>query len=84
MSAVVDRPPLVPDERGRFGTYGGRYVPEVLIPALDELADRVGGAPRRPGVPRQSSARCCATSSAARPPSRTRDGCRRSSGTTSG
>jgi tryptophan synthase beta chain len=27
-----------PDARGRFGTYGGRYVPEVLIPALDELA----------------------------------------------
>jgi tryptophan synthase beta chain len=23
--------------RGRFGTYGGRYAPEVLIPALDEL-----------------------------------------------
>src|SRR5262249_48873248 len=23
--------------RGRFGTYGGRYVPETLIPALDEL-----------------------------------------------
>jgi tryptophan synthase beta chain len=29
----------VPDERGRFGDYGGRYVPEVLIPALDELAE---------------------------------------------
>ena len=29
---------VVPDARGRFGTYGGRYVPEVLIPALDELA----------------------------------------------
>jgi tryptophan synthase beta chain len=28
----------LPDERGRFGRYGGRYVPEVLIPALDELA----------------------------------------------
>jgi tryptophan synthase beta chain len=28
----------LPDARGRFGTYGGRYVPEVLIPALDELA----------------------------------------------
>jgi tryptophan synthase beta chain len=28
----------VPDARGRFGTYGGRYAPEVLIPALDELA----------------------------------------------
>jgi tryptophan synthase beta chain len=30
--------PSVPDARGRFGRYGGRYVPEVLIPALDELA----------------------------------------------
>jgi tryptophan synthase beta chain len=30
-------PPALPDARGRFGTYGGRYVPEVLIPALDEL-----------------------------------------------
>jgi len=28
----------LPDPRGRFGPYGGRYVPEVLIPALDELA----------------------------------------------
>jgi tryptophan synthase beta chain len=28
----------LPDARGRFGTYGGRYAPEVLIPALDELA----------------------------------------------
>mgnify|MGYP003858015255 CR=1 FL=1 len=28
----------LPDERGRFGAYGGRYVPEVLIPALEELA----------------------------------------------
>jgi tryptophan synthase beta chain len=27
----------VPDKRGRFGSYGGRYVPETLIPALDEL-----------------------------------------------
>ena len=27
-----------PDERGRFGAYGGRYAPEVLIPALEELA----------------------------------------------
>jgi tryptophan synthase beta chain len=26
-----------PDARGRYGVYGGRYVPEVLIPALDEL-----------------------------------------------
>jgi tryptophan synthase beta chain len=27
----------LPDARGRFGAYGGRYVPETLIPALDEL-----------------------------------------------
>ena len=26
-----------PDERGYFGFYGGRFVPETLIPALDEL-----------------------------------------------
>jgi tryptophan synthase beta chain len=28
---------LLPDIKGYFGDYGGRYVPEVLIPALDEL-----------------------------------------------
>ena len=26
-----------PDDRGRFGEFGGRYVPETLIAALDEL-----------------------------------------------
>jgi tryptophan synthase beta chain len=26
-----------PDGHGRFGAYGGRYAPEILIPALDEL-----------------------------------------------
>jgi tryptophan synthase beta chain len=26
-----------PDDRGRFGPYGGRYVPETLIPALERL-----------------------------------------------
>ena len=36
------------DERGRFGEYGGRYVPETLIAALDELAEaypRIGSSP---------------------------------------
>ena len=28
----------LPDAHGRFGAYGGRYVPETLIPALDDLA----------------------------------------------
>lgn len=26
-----------PDARGRFGSYGGRYVPETLMPALEQL-----------------------------------------------
>jgi tryptophan synthase beta chain len=29
--------PLMPDERGYFGRYGGRFVPETLMPALAEL-----------------------------------------------
>ncbi len=29
---------MLPDERGYFGNYGGRFVPETLVPALDELA----------------------------------------------
>jgi tryptophan synthase beta chain len=28
---------VVPDERGYYGEFGGRFVPETLIPALDEL-----------------------------------------------
>jgi len=28
----------LPDARGRFGPYGGRYVPETLMPALEQLA----------------------------------------------
>jgi len=27
----------VPDERGHFGPYGGRFVPETVVPALEEL-----------------------------------------------
>ncbi len=29
-----------PDKRGRFGDYGGRYVPETVMYALDELHDQ--------------------------------------------
>ena len=29
----------VPDDRGKFGPYGGQFVPETLIPALEELID---------------------------------------------
>lgn len=27
----------IPDQRGKFGTFGGKFVPELLIPALEEL-----------------------------------------------
>ncbi len=30
-------PHSLPDEWGRFGPYGGKYAPEVLMPALEEL-----------------------------------------------
>lgn len=29
----------MPDRRGYFGTYGGRFVPETLMPALEELEE---------------------------------------------
>ncbi len=29
--------PTLPDESGHFGTFGGRFVPETLVAALDEL-----------------------------------------------
>ncbi len=33
----MTRPPALPDAAGYFGAYGGRYVPETLVAALDEL-----------------------------------------------
>ena len=38
----------LPDARGRFGRFGGRYVPETLIPALDELEAAYQTAKRDP------------------------------------
>ncbi|MDX1509484.1 MAG: tryptophan synthase subunit beta, partial [Woeseiaceae bacterium] len=31
----------LPDERGRFGPFGGRYVPETLVPAFERLEQGV-------------------------------------------
>jgi tryptophan synthase beta chain len=37
-SIVIDPPkPLLPDQKGFFGQYGGQYVPEILRPNLEEL-----------------------------------------------
>ena len=34
----------LPDARGRFGAFGGRYVPETLVPALERLQELVATA----------------------------------------
>ncbi len=36
-STTTPNTPDLPDERGYFGEFGGRFVPETLMPALDEL-----------------------------------------------
>jgi tryptophan synthase beta chain len=38
----------VPDAAGRFGPFGGRYVPETLVAALDQLEDAYRAAQRDP------------------------------------
>ena len=37
MSTTTSSRPVVPDQTGHFGRYGGRFVPEALIAALDGL-----------------------------------------------
>src|SRR5271170_7400538 len=44
LSLTPFEPPMQPDARGYFGTFGGRFVPEVLIAALDELNREVTAA----------------------------------------
>ncbi|HWE24844.1 MAG TPA: tryptophan synthase subunit beta, partial [Myxococcales bacterium] len=46
----------LPDSRGRFGAYGGRFVPETLIPALDELEAAWRSARADPGYRDELSA----------------------------
>ena len=39
---------MVPDKNGHFGIYGGRFVPETLMPALKELERAYAGAKEDP------------------------------------
>src|SRR5579862_2550723 len=48
-----DAPSAVPDARGRYGAFGGRFVPETLIPALDELAAEYERAKSDPAFQRE-------------------------------
>jgi len=43
----------LPDARGHFGAYGGRFVPETLIPALDELTAEYAQAKADPEFQRE-------------------------------
>ncbi|MCH7606019.1 MAG: tryptophan synthase subunit beta [Chloroflexi bacterium] len=36
---VVEKKASLPDERGRFGEFGGKFVPETLMAALEELEE---------------------------------------------
>jgi tryptophan synthase beta chain len=45
--------PSVPDARGRFGLYGGQYVPETLMHALRQLAEQYAAARADPEFDRQ-------------------------------
>lgn len=49
MSNAFAGVPSMPDSRGYFGTYGGRFVPEVLVPALYELEQAYREAETDPG-----------------------------------
>ncbi|MGC8489627.1 MAG: tryptophan synthase subunit beta, partial [Clostridia bacterium] len=49
----MTRVKMVPDARGRFGAFGGQYVPETLIPALDELAAAYRAARQDPAFRRE-------------------------------
>ncbi|MBI4342678.1 MAG: tryptophan synthase subunit beta, partial [Candidatus Omnitrophica bacterium] len=43
----------VPDRRGHFGPYGGQFVPETVMAALEELARAYANARRDPGFRRE-------------------------------
>lgn len=43
----------VADARGHFGQFGGRFVPETLIPALDELAEKYEAAKTDPAFQKE-------------------------------
>ena len=52
---------ILPDEHGRFGSYGGRFAPEVLMPALLELEAAWRERARGPDLPRRARRRTAAT-----------------------
>ncbi len=70
LAALLER--RLPDENGRFGPFGGRYVPETLMPAVARLEHGRTAASCRRRIFRKSSGRNCAPGSAGRPRSHSR------------
>ena len=52
LAATLEKPAqakrLRPDSQGRFGKYGGKYVPETLIAALSEVEEEFNKAIKDP------------------------------------
>ncbi|HAX43310.1 MAG TPA: tryptophan synthase subunit beta, partial [Solibacterales bacterium] len=49
----MSTPPQLPDARGHFGPYGGRYVPETLMAPLEELEQAYRDARQDPEFQRE-------------------------------
>ena len=49
----MSTPPQMPDARGHFGPYGGRYVPETLMAPLEDLEQAYRDARQDPGFQRE-------------------------------
>jgi tryptophan synthase beta subunit len=69
----------LPDARGRFGPYGGVFVAETLIAALDELRDQYARYQHDPAFIAESQNRSSSTMSAGRARSITPSAGRKSS-----
>ena len=55
----MDNKLKLPDERGHFGPYGGKFVPETLMPALSELESAYVQACADPNFQQQFHTLCC-------------------------
>ena len=74
----------MPDNRGRFGDFGGRFVPETVMGALDELAAGYEAARTDPVFLPRISSSSTATTSAGRRRSTSPSGSARSRARASG
>lgn len=52
-TATAHASAAVPDDRGRFGDFGGRFVPETLTRALDQLSEEYDKAKKDPEFQRE-------------------------------